>query len=266
MTSATVLPAGFVAGVGAFLGLILGSFATVVSHRVPQGMGLGGRSRCPRCDRQLSAAENVPVLSYVALRGRCRGCGTRIPARYPLIEIATGVLLALVALRFGLNLKGLVYGAFVWVLVVLTVIDLERRLLPNRIVYPAFVAGWVALAGLSAIHGRWHPLLTAAEGMAIFGGFFLLVALIVPSGIGMGDVKIAFVLGTFLGYLGAPGLVLVGMFLAFLLGGITGLFLRLLAGATGKTAVPFGPFLAAGTVVTVLWGQFLLDAYLGASS
>jgi leader peptidase (prepilin peptidase)/N-methyltransferase len=224
---------------------------------------VGGRSRCPHCDRTIRASENVPVLSYLLLRGRCRGCGTRISIRYPLIELATGALFALAAWKFELTVTAAVYAAFFWVLVVLTVIDLEHKLLPNRVVYPAFAAGWAGLALAAAVDSDFDRLADAGVGALLFGGFFFLVAFVYPAGLGGGDVKLAFVLGTFLGYLGAPGVVLVGMFLSFLIGALGGVAAMALGGAGRKTQVPFGPFLAVGTVLSVFVGERIADWYGG---
>lgn len=245
------------------LGLILGSFASMLAYRLPRRLPIGGRerSRCPTCDAQLTARENIPLLSYLAQRGTCRHCAARIPYRYPLIEAATGLLFALAAWKFGLGGEAVVFAGFFWVLVVLTVIDLEHRLLPDRVVYPAFVAGWVALALLALATGDIARLGDAALGALIFGGFFALVAFLYPAGMGGGDVKLAFVLGTFLGWLGGPGVVLVGMFLSFVLGAAVGIVAAALTGGGRKTAVPFGPFLALGAVLAVFLGSSIAETY-----
>lgn len=234
----------------------------MAAHRIPRRETIvSGRSRCPECERTITAAENVPVLSYLLLRGRCRGCGTRIPIRYPLIELACGLLFGLSAWKFGLSIEAFVYAAFFWTLVVLTVIDLDHGLLPNRVVYPAFAAGWAGLGLAALVDGQPDRLLRMALGAAIFGGFFFIVAFLVPAGMGGGDVKLAFVLGTFLGYLGAPGLVLVAMFLAFATGAIIGVLLMVMKGAGRKSSVPFGPFLALGTVLAIFAGEGLIEGY-----
>lgn len=245
------------------LGLIFGSFATVAAHRIPRRETIiSGRSKCPNCDRQIKAHENVPVLSWILLKGRCAGCKEPISARYPLIELGTGILFALSAAKFGFTEEAFIYAAFFWVLVVLTVIDLDHKLLPDRVVYPAFVVGWVALTVAALVDSDPARLVDAAIGSAIFGGFFFVVAFVYPAGMGGGDIKLAFVLGTFIGYLGAPGLVLVGMFLSFLIGALGGMGVMVVSGKGRKSQVPFGPFLAAGTVVAIMWGQSLLDLYL----
>ncbi|MFP5299495.1 MAG: prepilin peptidase [Actinomycetota bacterium] len=246
---------------------MFGSFATVAAYRIPRRQTIvTGRSHCPHCDRQIRAVENIPVLSYVFLGGRCRGCGTRISPRYPLIELSTAILFGLAAWKFDVGVAAFVYMAFFWSLVVLTVIDLDHKLLPNRVVYPTFVVGWAGLLLDAAIEGQMDRALDAALGALIFGGFFYLIAVIVPAGMGGGDVKLAFVLGTFLGYVGVPGVVLAGMFLSFLMGGLIGLVAMIATGGGRKMQIPFGPFLAAGTVLGIFWGQPLVDLYLGGFS
>jgi leader peptidase (prepilin peptidase)/N-methyltransferase len=246
----------------AMLGLIFGSFATVAAYRIPRRESIvTGRSKCPNCGHMITAAENIPVFSYITLRGRCKHCGTSISPRYPLIEIATAALFALSAWKFELSVEAFVYAAFFWVLVVLTVIDIDHKLLPNRVVYPAFILGWAGLTIAALVDGEPGRLAEAAVGALIFGGFFFVVAFIVPAGMGMGDVKLALVLGTFLGYIEAPGVVLVGMFLSFLAGGLIGIII-LARGGSRKTQVPFGPYLALGSTVAVFAGERIVDAYL----
>jgi leader peptidase (prepilin peptidase)/N-methyltransferase len=250
--------------VAGLAGLIFGSFGTVVAYRVPRKESIvTGRSKCPSCGTQIVWYDNIPVFSYLFLRGKSRCCGTRISPRYLWIELTTGILWALLVWRFDISFTVVVYAAFFWVLVVLTAIDLEHKLLPNKIVYPAFIASWIALpiVALVAADGDLANLKDAALGALIFGGFLFIVAFIAPAGMGGGDVKLGFVLGTYLGYAGGIGVTLVGMFLSFLLGGVVGVVL-LLRGEGRKAAVPFGPFLAAGTVLAVFVGQRLLDWYL----
>lgn len=252
----------YVAVLAGCLGLIFGSFATVVAHRMPRGESIvTGRSHCPVCGKQIAWFENIPLFGYLVLRGKCRHCGARISPRYPFIEAACAVLFAALVWRFEVSFEVGVYAAFFWTLVVLTVIDLEHKLLPNKIVFPAFVVGWVALATAAAIDGDLSRLIDAAVGAAVFGGFLFTVAFIAPAGMGFGDVKLAFVLGTFLGFAGGIGYTLVGMFLSFMLGGLSGIAM-LLRGGTRKTEVPFGPFLAAGTVLAIFIAEYLLDWYL----
>jgi leader peptidase (prepilin peptidase)/N-methyltransferase len=253
------------AGVAALFGLLMGSFATVAAHRIPRRQSwVTGRSKCPSCGHVITARENVPLLSFALQRGHCRHCGARISWRYPATEVVTAALFVFAVLRFGASIESVVYAGLFWVLVVLAVIDLEQRLLPNRVVYPAFVIGWVALALAAWAEGSPERLADAALGAAIFGGMLFLVAFIYPAGMGGGDVKLAFVLGSFLGYAGGLGITLVGMFLSFLLGGLIGVVALIATGGNRKYQLPFGPFLAGGSVIAIVAGLPLLRAYLGA--
>lgn len=248
--------------VAAGLGAIFGSFATAVAHRVPRSESIvTGRSHCPSCGAQIEWYQNIPVLSYLILRGRCARCRARISPRYLVIELACVVLFAALVWRFGVSIEVAIYAAFFWVLVVLTAIDLEHKILPNKIVYPTFVTGWIALVAVSLVGGEVSPLLDALIGAVIFGGFLFVVAFVAPAGMGGGDVKLGFCLGTFLGYAGGVGSTLLGMFLSFVLGGVVGIAL-LVGGRGRKTQVPFGPFLAAGSILAILFGEPILDWYL----
>ena len=215
----------------AFIGLLFGSFATVAAYRIPRRETIAeGRSKCPNCGAQIKAYDNIPIVSYLILRGKCRDCGFSIPVKYPLIEIATSILFALAAWKFDVSIATLAYAGFSWVLVVLTVIDLEHQLLPNRIVFPTFIVGWALLIADAIVEDRGEQIADALFGAVIFGGIFFVIAFVVPKGMGMGDVKLAFVLGTFLGYAGGAGTVLAGMFLSFLVGGVTGVVWMIVAG------------------------------------
>ena len=252
----------YVIFVATLAGLIFGSFASVVAHRIPRRESIGGRSMCVHCGHVITASENVPLLSYLLQRGRCRHCGARISGRYPLVELTTGILFALTAWKFGVTLEAVVYAAFFWVLVVLSVIDLEHHKLLNVIVLPSFVVGWLCLAAVSVVQQDAGSLKDAAVGAAIFGGFIFALHFAYPAGMGGGDWKLAFVLGTFLGFLGAPGIVVIGMFLSFFVGSIMGVITLVKNGGGRKTQVPFGPSLAAGTALAIFLGHPLLDAYL----
>lgn len=247
-----------VAGLG---GLVLGSFANVVVHRVPRGESIvAPRSRCPACGRPIAGLDNIPLVSWLLLRGRCRHCRARIPWRYPAIEALTGVLLALAVLRLPEEALP-AYLPFFWVLVVLSFIDLEHKLLPNRIVLPSIAAGAALLAVSAALGPGLEAWVRAvAAGAASFAAF-LGLALVYPAGMGMGDVKLSALLGMFLGYLGW-GRVFVGFFAAFLAGAVGGMAL-IAAGRGGrKSQVPFGPYLALGTAVGILYGSPIVEAWL----
>lgn len=259
------------AAVGAGLaGLVLGSFANVVTHRVPRRESVvRPASRCPSCSAAIPPRDNVPVLSWLLLGGRCRRCRAPISLRYPLLELATAALFVLAVLRLPPDdLAGhtrwdlLAYLPLLWVLVPLSAIDLEHKLLPNRIVVPSIVA----VAALLAVAGVLGPGIGAwvralAGGAASFG-FFLVLALISPRGMGMGDVKLAAVLGLGLGYLSWER-VFVGFFVAFAAAAVVGIALMIAGRAGRKTQMPFGPWLALGTAVSVLAGGPIVEAWLG---
>jgi leader peptidase (prepilin peptidase)/N-methyltransferase len=246
-----------VAWVAGLLGLIAGSFANVVIHRVPRGESVvRPASRCPACGVPVAWRDNLPVLGWLLLGGRCRSCRTSIGVRYPLIELGMGLLWYLLTLRLvadGLGWAVPAYLALAFVCLVLAVIDASTRLLPNRITYPAFpvVLGLllVASVGLGDL-GRLARGLFAA--MAV-GAFFLALALISPRGMGLGDVKLAPTLGLALGWL-SWGAVAFGVFTAFLLGGLAGLAAIGLLGLTRKSLLPFGPWLVTGALFGVLAG------------
>jgi len=253
-----------VAAPAGLLGLVAGSFANVVIHRVPRRESLvRPGSRCPACGTPVAWRDNVPLLGWLLLRGRCRSCRALISIRYPLVELAMGLLWFVVALRLageGLGWAVPAYLALAFVCLVLAMIDAATRLLPNRITYPAFpvVAGLLLLAslGLGDLGRLGRGLLAAAA----VGGFFFLLAVISPRGMGLGDVKLAPTLGLALGWL-SWGTVGGGVFAAFLLGGLAGLGGMLALGLSRKSLLPFGPWLVAGALLGVLAGGEIADWY-----
>jgi len=238
-------------------GIMTGSFIGVVAHRMPRGASVvGGRSLCDSCGAQIAAYDNVPVLSWLMLRGRCGSCGARIPLRYLLVELALGAAFAATAVVFHDDPGALALGlVFVAMLAAITLTDLERRLIPNRIL----IAG--AVAGL-AIATATDPSSLPERGIAAVaaGGLLLLIALAYPRGMGMGDVKLAAVMGLFLG-----SAVSVALAVAVIAGSVVGIGVMVQQGSGArKQAVPFGPFLALGGVVALLAGDQLVNAYLNA--
>jgi leader peptidase (prepilin peptidase) / N-methyltransferase len=255
------LAAAWLAGL---LGLIAGSFANVVIHRVPRRESVvRPGSRCPACGTPVAWRDNLPLLGWLLLRGRCRTCQAPIPVRYPLVELGMGLLWFLIALRLagvGLGWAIPAYLALAFVCLVLAVIDATTRLLPNRITYPAFpvMLGLLLLAsvGLGDL-GRLARGLAAAVAV---GAFFLLLALISPRGMGLGDVKLAPTLGLALGWL-SWGTVAVGVFAGFLLGALAGLAAILAMGRSRKSLLPFGPWLVTGALLGVLAGSEVAGWY-----
>jgi len=235
-----------------FPGLALGSFLNVVAARVPLRRSIvRPASACMSCTTPIERRDNVPILSYLRLRGRCRACGVRIPLRYPAVELATALLVAGCVVRFGLSLDALLAAFVCAVLVAVSATDLEHRIVPNRIVVPAAAVVLVAQTAL-------HPSPQWAIGSVGASGFLLLAALAYPAGMGMGDVKLALLMGATLGRV-VPVALMVGMLSALVPSAL--LFVRHGAGAR-KMGIPLAPFLALGTVVGLFAGHAILHAYL----
>ena len=235
-----------------FPGLALGSFLNVVAARVPLRRSIvRPASACMSCGVALRPRDNVPVLSYLWLRGRCRACGARIPLRYPAVELATALLFVGCVLRFGFTANAVVAAFVCSVLVAISATDLEHRIVPNRIVVPGAVA---VLGAQTAL----HPSPEWAIGAVGASGFLLLAALAYPAGMGMGDVKLALLMGAALGRV-VPVALMVGMLSALVPSMV--LFARHGAGAR-KMGIPLAPFLALGTIVGLFAGHAILHAYL----
>ena len=233
-------------------GLVLGSFLNVVAARVPLRRSVvKPGSACMSCGTALAWRDNIPLVSWLLLRGRCRHCGARIPWRYPAVELATAVLFAACLLVFGLTAYAFLAAGFCAVLVAISAIDIEHRIVPNRIVVPATV---VVLAANTLIDPSVEWLLGGLAGFL----FLFIAAVIYPAGMGMGDVKLAALLGVMLGRDVAVAL-MAGMLLAILPSVV---LLARHGSKARKMGIPFAPFLAGGGVVGLFWGEQLLDAYL----
>ena len=250
-----------VVGLCALLGLLVGSFANVAISRIPAGGSLSRPpSACPRCGASIRPYDNIPVVSWLLLRGRCRDCGEPISVVYPLMEVTMAVLFGLVGWRVGLSwsLPGLLL--MTWTLVVVSMIDLETRKIPNRLMYPLIPALLVLM--VAAAFGDGVPqraLVVIAAGVGAFV-LLLLIALVQRGGMGFGDVKLAGFIGLGLGYLGV-GHVLLALFLSFLAGGLIGVML-MAAGKRGrKDKIPFGPYLALGALISLLVGAPIITWY-----
>ncbi|ROP72400.1 A24 family peptidase [Curtobacterium sp. PhB115] len=280
MTALTSL-APFVTVLVGLLGLAIGSFLNVVVFRVPAGMSVvAPASSCPGCGHEIRSRDNVPVLSWVLLRARCRDCHEPISARYPLVEAATGLLFVAVALFSVLapwspladagGVRGAVQSAvilvaFLYLMAIsisLTLIDLDTHTLPNRIVLPAYIVLPALLLAASAVSGDWGAALRGLIGLVVLGAVYLGLALAVPGGMGLGDVKLAGVLGFVLAYLGW-GPLAVGSFGAFLLGGTFAIVLLAVRRAGRRSGIPFGPWMLAGAWLGIAVGVPAWDLYLG---
>nr|WP_242862966.1 A24 family peptidase [Curtobacterium luteum] len=280
----TVLP--FVLALVAVLGLAVGSFLNVVVHRVPAGMSVSHpASACPRCDHRIRGVDNIPVVSWLVLRGRCRDCAAPISIRYPSVEAATCLLAVLVTAFLATapwspladadaaadsRARSIVRGALILVAllylmaisVALTLIDLDTRTLPNRIVLPAAVVLPVLLGIAAAVTGDWGAIVRGFVGFVGLGAVYLCLALAVPGGMGFGDVKLAAPLGFVLAYLGW-GPLAVGSFGAFLLGGTFAIVLVLVRRAGRGSGIPFGPWMLGGAWIGIVLGEPLWRGYLG---
>lgn len=275
----------FLVVVAGVLGLLIGSFLNVVAYRVPARISLLRESRCPHCDAPIKPWQNVPMVSWIALRGKCANCKTRISARYPIVEGVTGLAFAAVTWwgiavydgMLGMTLPtyltspawdGVVRASHVWALglvivaflylaaisIVLTLIDLDTHRLPNRIVLPSYGVSGILFTAAAWLTGDWFALLRAGIGMAVLYSFYALLRLLRPGGMGGGDVKLAGVIGIYLGWLGW-GALAVGAFAAFLWGGIFGVALIALRRAGRKSRIPFGPWMILGAWTGVFAGE-----------
>lgn len=245
----------------AVMGLLVGSFLTVVVDRVPRGGSvMAPPSACGACGSRLTAPDLVPVFSWIALRGKCRHCGTAIGKEPIVLEIANATLFVLFGLRFGADPVLVAFCILGAALVALVWIDLREFRLPREISYTAFVLGAIALVVAALVNDEperiWQAFFGAGIALAIMGGIFLLAKRM--GGMGDGDVRLAPLLGLFMGYLN-PGIVPIGLFFGFLLGAVVGVAMMGVGKAGRRTALPFGPFLALGTVIAVFIGQQAVD-------
>lgn len=255
------VPAGAVAALAAVLGLFVGSFLNVVVYRVPRGESVvRPRSHCPSCDTQLAWYDNVPVVSWVVLRGRCRTCGEPVSVRYPLVELLTAAVFGVLGWRFGASWELPAYLYLGAIGVALGAIDLDTRRLPDRIVLPSYGVAAALLGLASVLEHDGAAALRAVAGAAALYAFYYVLAVIRPGGMGFGDVKLSGVVGMYLGWLGWGALV-VGGFAGFVIGGLTGIALILVGRAGRKSAIPYGPYMLAGALVGVLWGTQIADWY-----
>ncbi len=249
--------------ISGLVGLAVGSFLNVCADRLPRTESVvTGRSHCDGCKRQIRTRDLIPVVSYVALKGRCRDCGARIPRRVVAVELVTGLIFAGLYLGYGATVTFALLAVYAAILIVVFVIDLEHSLILNRVVMPALLCAFLVAA---LVPPQWlgtlgpHPVVSAAAGAAT--GFVLLfiIALVARGGMGWGDVKFAAFMGAATGF----PLIFVALFCSIMLGGIVAIIL-LVSGRKGrKQAIPFGPFLALGTMITLLWGPQILGWYLG---
>jgi len=258
------------------IGLAIGSFLNVVAYRVPAGLSVTWpASACPGCGHAIRGRDNLPVVSWLLLAGRCRDCRAPISARYPIVEALTSLAFVIVAVYFGsaitnassaseavgATLELIAFAYLAAISIALSAIDLDVRRLPNAIVLPSYLVATALVVPAALLSGRPDALVSAAVGGAASLVFYGILWLVAPGGMGFGDVKLAGVLGIYLGYLGWAQL-LVGVGAAFTLGGVFGLALIVIRRAGRKSAVPFGPWMFAGAWIGIMAGEQLALGYL----
>jgi leader peptidase (prepilin peptidase) / N-methyltransferase len=258
------------------LGGLIGSFLNVVTYRVPLGKSIvSPPSACGSCGHQVRPYDNIPLISWLVLRGKCRDCGARISVRYPLVEVGGALFFLVVAFLFVPSILSSTDGAtlaassltlaaylyFAAISVALALIDIDVHKLPNVIVLPAYAVGAVLLGGAGLLSANYAALAIAGIGAVALALLYFLLYFFVPGGMGFGDVKLAGVIGLFLGYLGW-GPLIVGAFSAFILGGIFSIILLVSRRAKRKSKVPFGPWMLGGAWLGILAGSTLAAWYL----
>lgn len=248
----------------AVFGLIFGSFLNVIIYRVPRRESVVlPSSHCPACDHQLAASDNIPVISYILLKGECRYCGVPISFKYPAVELITAFLALAALMKYGFTPAFFMAAFFLPVLLALSAIDIEYKIIPNVIVLPSIALGALLVPLYALVKADNISLVDQADwrwpivGFLIGGGLLLLLALLWPNGMGGGDIKLAGFMGLFLGRY-----VVVALFLGFLLGSLGGLFAMFFLGKGRKDLIPFGPYLAAGSLLTIFVGAPLAHWYL----
>jgi leader peptidase (prepilin peptidase)/N-methyltransferase len=241
-----------------FIGMCIGSFLNVCIYRIPAGKSIvRPASACPKCGAVIRWYDNIPLLSYLILRGRCRGCDTRISIRYPIIEVLCGLFAMTCGLQYGYGLPALVYFILIAALLVITFIDIDHRIIPDIISLPGIPLGFICSFLLPQL--KWSDSLI---GILAGGGSLLAVAwgyqlITGKDGMGGGDVKLLAMIGAFLGWKG----VLFTIMASSLIGTVIGVVLMMRSGKDMKMAVPFGPFLATGAIIYIFWGPRLVEWY-----
>ncbi|RUM88206.1 MAG: prepilin peptidase [Thermovibrio sp.] len=241
-------------------GLLVGSFLNVCIHRIPKGESVvWPPSRCPKCGERIKPYDNIPILSYIILRGRCRNCGEKISLKYPIVELITGILTLGVFCKFGLSFDSIYYTLLVYYLIVVSFIDLETMEVPVRLSYFALLSG-ILLSPFSSTQTFKEAVFGASFGAGII--LFIIETYYVftgKEGMGYGDANITAVVGAFLGW----KMVLVTLFLASFVGALVGIALISLRKKSKELPIPFGPFLSVGALISLFFGQELINWYLG---
>jgi len=242
------------------LGLIVGSFCNVCIYRIPRNESvIYPASHCPKCRTKIKPIDNIPLLSYILLKGRCRNCGSKISIQYPVVEFLTGLIYLIIYLIYGLSIQSLVYIILSSALIIIAFIDLQEQIIPDVISLPGIVVGLI----LSFIV-PYMSFINSALGALVGGGIILIIAgvgsiIFKKEAMGGGDVKLTAMIGAFLGW----RYILISLFLGFFLGALTGIILIMTKIKKREDAIPFGPFIALGSIITLLWGEKIISWYLG---
>ena len=242
------------------LGLIVGSFSNVCIYRIPRNESIVyPASHCPKCRSNISPKDNIPLLSFILLKGRCRNCKSKISLQYPIVELLTGLIYLIIYLIFGLSIQTLIYIILSSALIIIAFIDLNEQIVPDVISLPGIVIGFIISFFVSYI-----SFINSALGVLVGGGIILIIGLagsviFKKEAMGGGDVKLAAMIGAFLGW----RYIIISLFLGFFLGALAGIFLILSKIRSREDAIPFGPFIVLGSFITLLWGEKIISWYIG---
>ncbi len=242
------------------LGLIVGSFNNVCIYRIPRNESIiYPASHCPKCRSSIKPIDNIPLLSYILLKGKCRNCGSKIPIQYPVVEFLTGIIYIFIFLIYGLTLQWLIYIILSSTLIIIAFIDLNEQIVPDIISLPGIVIGLIL-----SFFVPYISFINSVLGVVVGGGIIFIIGLagsviFKKEAMGGGDVKLAAMIGAFLGW----KYTIISLFLGFFLGALVGIFLILSKIKSREDMVPFGPFIALGSFITLLWGEKILSWYVG---
>ena len=242
------------------LGLIVGSFSNVCIYRIPKNESIiYPASHCPKCNSPIKPIDNIPLLSYILLKGRCRNCKSKISIQYPIVELLTGLIYLIISLIYGLSVQTLIYIILSSALIIIAFIDLDQQIVPDVISLPGIVIGFIISFFVTYI-----SFINSALGILAGGGIILIIGLagsviFKKEAMGGGDVKLAAMIGAFLGW----RYIIISLFLGFFIGALAGIILILSKIKSKEDMVPFGPFIVLGSFITILWGEKILSWYLG---
>lgn len=242
------------------LGLIVGSFSNVCIYRIPRNESIVyPASHCPKCHSKIKPVDNIPLLSYILLKGRCRNCKSKISIQYPIVELLTGLIYLIIYLTYGLSVQTLVYIILSSALIIIAFIDLNEQIVPDVISLPGIVIGFIL-----SFFVPYISFINSALGVVVGGGIILVIGMagsviFKKEAMGGGDVKLAAMIGAFLGW----RYIIISLFLGFFLGAVAGIILILSKIKSREDVVPFGPFIVLGSFITLLWGEQIISWYVG---